>query len=359
MPTELRSLSNFDLLRSTKQVVARERGITIEVLDHFNEVERRELYLPLGHSSMFAYSTDELGYSASAAKRRISTARCIAQFPEALPMLRVNEVNLSTITQVFRIMKPHNGHAILDRIRGKSQREVEAIVAEFEPLEALPKDRARTVVVRVPVKPAEPAAASSMNSGLPLSSQGAAGSVERLQDGNGPESLKPATKLERRVVNQFSAREVVMNKIETVRALASHRLPINAPLEQVLEFLADYFLKREDPKQRHERRIAKGEVSPQPTSKTSSARAIPLPVRDEVFVTGKGQCSFVGPDGKRCGSKHVVQVDHIRPVARQGSASIENLRLLCAKHNRMEASRIMEKAELRPEDRNGPVLRRH
>jgi 5-methylcytosine-specific restriction endonuclease McrA len=147
-----------------------------------------------------------------------------------------------------------------------------------------------------------------------------------------------------------------MSKLENVRALASHRLPINAPLEQVIEFLADYFTRREDPKERHERRQARGTPKSKAVSKSSSARAIPLPVRDDVFVKGSGQCSFVGPDGHRCRSKHVLQVDHIRPVARSGSASIENLRLLCAEHNRLEWARLTGKSD---QVRNGPGLFSH
>jgi 5-methylcytosine-specific restriction endonuclease McrA len=352
MSTAVRSLSNSDLLKNTKQVVARERGITIEVLDHLNEVEWRKLYLALGYSSMFAYCTGELGYSASAAKRRISTARCIARFPEALPLLKVNEINLSTITQVSKIINEENSHDLLQRIRGKSQNDVEGIVAEFEPLSALPRDRARTVVVRVPVnasssvaprKP-EPATQSTNVPAMPV------------QDRNGPEpetQAPPAMRLERRAVVQFSAREEVMTKLERVRALASHRLPINAPMEQVIEFLADYFTRREDPKERHERRQTRSEAQRPVTPNASSARSIPLAVRDEVFVRGAGTCSFVGPDGRRCGSPHVVQVDHIRPVAKKGSASIENLRLLCAEHNRMEWERLTNKHD---QVRNGPEL---
>ena len=348
MSTALRSLSNRDLLISTKNAVARERGITIEVLNHLVEVERRQLYLELGHSSMFAYCTDELGYSTSAAKRRISTARCIAEFPEALPLLRVNKVNLSTVTQVFRIMTPQNSHAILDRISGKSQREVEAIVAEYEPLEALPKERSRTVVVRVPLKEGnqEPVLAPAKTATSFVDTVVPADQVR-----NRPEPETPAqapVQFERRVVVQFSAHEAVMSKLEAVRSLASHRLPANAPLEQVIDFMADYFLRREDPKARHERREAKTTAKPVTSPQTSFARAIPAHVRDEVFVRDEGRCCYVGPDGKRCASKHVLQIDHIQPVARGGSASIGNLRLLCAYHNRLEAERLMGPVAARP-----------
>lgn len=361
MNVSLRSLSDRDLLNSTKVVVARERGITITVIHHLNEVERRKLYLTLGFSSMFAYCTGELGYSASAAKRRICTARCIARFPETLPLLKANEVNLSTITQVSRIMKPHNSSAILGRIRGKSQREVEAIVAEYEPLLALPHERARTVVVRVPASTATDLrtaatigvspAAIPIAAEPPQEMQVAQNTMKTIQDGNGPEpeqAAHPVMHFERRTVIQFCARENVMAKIENVRALASHRLPMNAPLEQVIEFLADYFVQREDPKARHERREAREtNAKPHTPPKTSAARAIPARVRDEVFVRDDCRCTYVGPDGKCCGSTHVVQIDHVMPVARGGSASIDNLRLLCARHNRLEAERLMGRPKRR------------
>jgi len=366
MSTALRSLSNHDLLSSTRNVVARERGITIEVLDHLNEVERRKLYLELGHSSMFAYCTEELRYSASAAKRRISTARCIAQFPAALPLLQADEINLSTITQISKIINEQNSRALLERIRNKSQREVEAIVAEYEPLAALPRERARTVVVRVPVgsfaavKPEETVSHAPVAPATAPLREAPHDAIEQVQDHNGPEPelrAAPVANFERRTVIQFCAREEVMNKLEGVRALASHRLPANAPLEQVIEFLADYFTRREDPKARHERREARAQdAKPTGTPKTSSARAIPLPVRDEVFVRDQGRCCYVGLDGKRCASTHVVQIDHVMPVARGGSASIDNLRLLCAYHNRLEAERVLGRSKLGRQVRNGPEL---
>ncbi|HKW13245.1 MAG TPA: hypothetical protein VJS69_02045, partial [Candidatus Krumholzibacteria bacterium] len=72
---ERRRLSNDDLVRSLEQNVARERGMTIEVLHDLNEMERRRLHLDLGYSSLFDYCTRKLKYSSSAAARRIQAAR--------------------------------------------------------------------------------------------------------------------------------------------------------------------------------------------------------------------------------------------------------------------------------------------
>jgi 5-methylcytosine-specific restriction endonuclease McrA len=344
MPTALRSLCNSELLSRTRALVARERGLTIDVLLHLIEIEWRRLHLDRRPRLDVRLLHDRPGYSASAAKRRLCAARCIAQFPHALELLQKNEINLSTVLQVSRLLEPDTSEAVLERIRGKSQREVEAIVAEYDPLAAVPRERAKTVVVRIPAKPDAEDRRAADESPRATVSLPATDEAE-IQDRNGPKagSHRPSTMtFERRTVVQFAAREEVMSKLERVRALASHRLPINAPLEDVIEFLVDYFTEREDPRARHARREARTEQkSAEMTPKTSSARAIAARLRDEVFVRDGGQCCFVAADGKRCGSRHVLQVDHINPVARGGAATIENLRLLCAYHNRLEAERLM------------------
>jgi hypothetical protein len=56
--------------------VARERKVTLGVLLLLVEMERRRLHRER-YSSLFAYCTDRLGYSRSAAGRRIAAARCL------------------------------------------------------------------------------------------------------------------------------------------------------------------------------------------------------------------------------------------------------------------------------------------
>jgi 5-methylcytosine-specific restriction endonuclease McrA len=152
-----------------------------------------------------------------------------------------------------------------------------------------------------------------------------------------------AVQLERWALVHFRTREVVIKKLERVRSIASHRLPGNAPLDQVVEFLADRFLEREDPAERHARREERKnrrQRMPEARSEEGSPH-IPKRVRDHVFARDKGQCTYVSPNGKRCGSTRVLQVDHIHPIARGGPNTPDNLRLLCAYHNRLEAERLM------------------
>lgn len=348
----LRSLSDHELIICTERLTRQERELTLSVLAHLNEIERRKLFLKRGYPSMFVYCTRGLGYSGSAAIRRIRTARCSRRFPEVLELLQRNEVNLSTVSQVYRILNSDNVTVILARIRGKSQREVEAIAAEYEPLGSVPRERVRTVVVRVAVQAAEELHNGNGCPGEETPEVAACSSTsehescrhtdEYNRNGCGADlPLAGAAVLQRRSIIQFSAGESLMRKLERVRALTSHRLS-DASFEALVELMADYVIEREDPaarQERRERRTQKAAVNG-PARVKKSSRNVAASIRDQVFVRDKQRCTYVSPDGRRCDSTHVLQIDHIKPVARGGASSIENLRLLCAHHNRLEAERL-------------------
>ncbi len=357
----LRSLSDQQILSRIQKLTRRERSLTLAVLVHLNEIERRRLHLKLGYASMYAYCTSGLGYSNSAASRRIRSARCVARFPEVYTLLETNQVNVSTIAQVSRILTPGNKDALLARIRGKSQREVEAIVAEYEPREAMPRDRVRSVVVRVPVAPASvpahgsrPAAAEAAlpveRSGTESATTAPAPPDEHDRNGRAasprddtpasPELTPPATQLEKRAMVEFCASEPFMALYEKLRALMWHRLPVNPSMEAVLSLAMEYVIEKEDPKKKHARRAQRSETTA-PRTSGKNPRHVPARVRDEVFARDKGRCSFTGPTGRRCASTQALQVDHIVPAARGGTGTVSNLRLLCAYHNRLESERIL------------------
>ena len=70
------------------------------------------------------------------------------------------------------------------------------------------------------------------------------------------------------------------------------------------------------------------------TSRTCG-RAIPAAVRREIWQRDGGRCSYVDPrTGRRCASRHLLEIDHRIPYARGGGAKRANLRLLCSAHHR-------------------------
>lgn len=90
-------LSDRDLLRDLRVVVARERTATAEVLAHIAEVDERRLYLPAGLPSMRAYCVEELHYSEDAAYKRIQAARVAREFPAIFTALDEGRLHLTGV----------------------------------------------------------------------------------------------------------------------------------------------------------------------------------------------------------------------------------------------------------------------
>jgi hypothetical protein len=153
-----------------------------------------------------------------------------------------------------------------------------------------------------------------------------------------------------------------MKKFERAKALLSNK-NIKVSYEAVLEVALDEFLKDHDPENRQQRREErKGkaasnkksgtrveEMAPpprgarreiQPTCADEHSRHIPVAARDAVFQRDKGRCAYVASNGVRCEAMHRLQIDHIVPYARGGTNAIGNLRLLCERHNKLEAERV-------------------
>ncbi len=80
-----------------------------------------------------------------------------------------------------------------------------------------------------------------------------------------------------------------------------------------------------------------------PQAQGQKSRYIPRAVRDEVYSRDGGRCAFVGKNGKRCNCTHDLEFDHIVPFAMGGDNSPDNLRLLCRKHNKLEAEKAYGK----------------
>ena len=404
----LSGLSDRELLSRVKELVSRERAVTLEILVHLVEVDRRRLHLGLGYASMFDYCTRHLGYSSSAASRRIQTTRCIRDYPEVYGLLEKNDVSLSSVALVASILTRENKDDLLGRIRNKSQKEVEAIVADYRPPVSL-RDRARPVCVAVsPPRmghvpgstlfgtASAPLPVGHRDSPTPAAGSEAAREAAQTQRTSGsdysrsgsekrPNSAGGPPRLERKFQVQFLASERFMKKFEKAKALLSNKNG-KPSYEAVLEAALDEFLKDHDPDQRKQRReereqkteaktksgdrVARRNVRSQSARRTCDAgcgqvdgplfrrragdlpttrvfaeggasRRIPAATKDAVFTRDKGRCAYVGSTGKRCGATHHLQIDHIMPYARGGTNALDNLRLLCERHNMREAERVL------------------
>jgi hypothetical protein len=151
---EVGGMGNEALLSEVERLVKVDRTVGAALLVHLGEVDARKLYLARGYGSMFVYCRAALGMSEAEAYLRMRAADVGRRFPLVLERFGSGDVHLSAI----KLLAPHltqDNHAqLLDRVRGKSKREIEVIVAELAPKPDVPA-RMR----KLPERALKPAAA--------------------------------------------------------------------------------------------------------------------------------------------------------------------------------------------------------
>lgn len=298
----LRTLSDATLLEKTQGLVRNEREITLQVLQHLREVERRSLYAVLSYSTLFEYAVKELKYSESAAQRRISSMRLLKELPELEARVESGALPLSTLSQAqsfFRQEKTKSTEKIeiLNALENKSAREVEReLVSRASEPAKLVKEKLRVV--------------SDTHTEI-----------------------------------KFLVEEDFIKELEELKALLSHQIP-GASLKDVLSYTLKESLKKlrlKEPRVKEKLISLKASQVPEqvqiPTPASKNTRYIPTEVKRQVWKRDQGQCSF-SCGAKRCGAKHHLEFDHIKPFALGGATSVENLRLRCRAHNQLGALEV-------------------
>ncbi len=123
----------------------------MDLVGHLAELDTRKLHLAEGYGSLFSYCTGALRLAEHAAYNRIEAARLCRRFPVILDLLADGSLNVSTARLLAPHLRPDNFESLVAQSRGRSKREVEALVARLAPrpdIEAsvrrLPAPRAET-----------------------------------------------------------------------------------------------------------------------------------------------------------------------------------------------------------------------
>ena len=126
-----------------------------------------------------------------------------------------------------------------------------------------------------------------------------------------------------------------LKNLETLKHLLSHQNP-NLSYGELVLFLSKLGLKKYDLRQKSLKKASAQTLMRQPLQKQKlMTRYIPINIRRKVWQRDEGCCSYRDfKTNRKCGSKHLLQVDHIQPFALGGKHEIQNLRLLCANHNK-------------------------
>jgi 5-methylcytosine-specific restriction endonuclease McrA len=348
----LAQLSNHEFLQQLDALIKKEKQITLKVLHYLIEMDRRGLYANMGYASMFEYCTRHLGYSESGANRRIRAARCIRDFPEVCEMLEKNELDLCKAARIYGTLTDENKSELLPEIRNHSYRQTEEILARYNPKNLL-RDRVRLVYIKRPVHVSTNVTSNTM-SAVTKNDRIFTANVGGKKSSGCKTLAEPRQILEKKFKLEFAVNPEVMAKIEQVKALLSTKFPTGVEFEKLFDILLNEYLERHSPERKLERRRQRKARQELPAKRKQSAtnnrpktknqaiksnRHIPAAIQEAVYTRDNGRCAFISPAGTKCNSTWNLQLDHIVPFARGGDHSLSNLRLLCARHNKLEAEK--------------------
>ena len=284
-------------------------------------------------------------------------------------MLIARELNLTTVSVLHEVVYKEGGAELIPICRGKTQREVDLIIAEYRAKVAEANGvsendfrKEKVKVVRLRTGNTESKKQGTMNMDLftprPDSNNSSVSSqTEEMTDQSAattdvPESVdsKSIPKCAYRI--EITADQELFDLLQELQIKLSSKFPRGACMSDIIK-LAAKTLKEEIDKPRQVKEMAKAdktsrEPNTPPTSEhtdrhvtgSKQTRYIPQRVREEVRVRDGNCCSYVGTDGRRCGSKWDLEIDHIVPFSCGGGNDVANLRLLCRAHNSYQAELI-------------------
>lgn len=383
---KLDHLSHSQLIESLKKVMRVRRRALAELIAHLAEVEERRLHLEAAHGSMFDYCVARLGMSEDEACRRIDLARLARSYPALYPLLASGEITLSVALVLKPILSPANHDELFLAARGKSIREARELVAMHAPRPDVPSSVRKLPERRVPEGVASSLLPPSQSAPrLELSKA----SVETARPAPVPVRMPSAPQQQSRIEPlapqrykiQFTADKTVKDQLEQARDLLRHAIPsgdFGAILARALELLiADLLRRRFGAGARGKAANAAGlnaqesrgsaPTPSEPPASAAPACATPAPAppapaatfssskpdaevsraaRRAVLERDGLACTWCDGDGKRCGSRAWLEIDHRRPRGKGGDSKPENLRILCRAHNKLAAEREYGRAHV-------------
>jgi 5-methylcytosine-specific restriction endonuclease McrA len=326
---QLVELGNEELLRALSGFVRRGNEVSADLLAHLGELDARGLQLELGFPSLFKYCVVKLGLCEATAGRRIAAARVCRRFPEAFGLVATGALHVSALCLLKRHLTRDNARELFEVCTHSSARDIEELLAA-----RFPRADVTDSVRRLP----------GVQGTLNVESDG-------RKEGRAAAGTRSAPRLEPLSADRFAVRFTAdaefKELLERARALVSHRQP-DGDLMTLIKLGLDALVRETEKTRfgvgRTARRVAATE---RPVKRRPWSRDIPAAVAREVYRRDGGCCAFVGADGRRCGARAFLQLDHIIPHALGGPPSVENLRLLCWAHNQWRARRLFGTASVR------------
>jgi hypothetical protein len=366
--TSLASLPTPALFRDLEALVTAHRACTASIVRHLAEVELRGAHLERGYSTLFSYCSEALHFSEDEAYRRIEASRLLRRFPIIGDHLQSGAVSLSVVCALKHHLTSANHQELLAGVRHLSRRKAEEWLARRFPRLDVPES-----VRRLPV----PSPSSLPPTPMPVVAEAPLPTTAKFTQPSFQTRRRPGI-LEPRSADRFALHvtvsRAVKEQLDLARDLMRHR-NADGDLETVIAAAFAALIERLEIKKlgstrdrgssRRIRPSKEAKEATQPRQRSSDKDSLPdalsvsgghpgqpcrtkrsrigNAIRREVVARDGIGCSYVGPDGRRCGSCAFLEFDHVNPERLGGASDAKNLRLLCRAHNQAEAERIYGK----------------
>ena len=290
----LKNIPSERLITELKSLVSKERRIGVAILHYLQEVNVRRLYEQSTPQcrSLFEYSVKVLGYSNDAAWRRLAGMKALTEVPEIEDKIESGALSLTVVARASQFFREETAQ------REEAGTPLLTIAEKREVFAALEGKSTRDAEAVLNSRAAVPVETKTIN--IELSTEDYA-KLKKLQD------------------------------------LLSHRKG-SGSVAGVISLLLEAGLEKHDPARksaRVEARIKQSLRAPETKETQSRSRYIPLKIKRQVWLRDGGKCTF-----KDCNATKFLHIDHHIPHGLGGANTLENLRLLCAAHNRIEAEKV-------------------
>jgi len=188
-----------DIVKKLEALAKVERRISVKILRHLMEVEKRRIHLDMGYASLFVFLTKHLKYSDGSAYCRIEVMKILRDVPDLGQRITVGAISVTVAAEISRIVKIKNikdveaKRNLVEQFSWKNKREVEKEIARIAPKEA---------------------------------------KLEKLREINSEESSL-----------ELTINKELREKLERLKALLSHKNP-SLKMSGVLEIISDMALKQ-------------------------------------------------------------------------------------------------------------------
>jgi hypothetical protein len=329
-----------DLATRLVELLRRERLAMADFLVALANFDRGRHWLALGYANLFDFLHRDLGMSKGTAFYRKTAAELIQRYPEIVEPLQDGRLCVTAIHALSKVITPENRAEVLPRFFHVSKQEAKAVSAEIAPEAVVPRKDVVTVLAMPSAgsfRPDPGANETPAHNAQPVGSCAPATPTLALDPVPAPRATaEPLTATAMRL--HMTVSPAFLEKLEAAKLALSHTKP-GATAEDVLAAGLDLILANDA---RRKGLVAK----PRPAKaarRPDPSRYVPATVRREVWTRDAGRCQWPLESGGICGSTLRPELDHVRPWARGGPTTADNLRVLCDVHNQLAARRAYGK----------------